>query len=59
MGVWIEMVRYLYFLPLFTVTPYVGVWIEMDQQKEAELGKASPPMWGCGLKFTVTEDMRQ
>ena len=36
-----------------SVTPYVGVWIEIVLFWDNQIFSASPPMWGCGLKYVV------
>ncbi len=43
---------FMVFDNLFTmrVTPYVGVWIEIDEADIGSDARMSPPMWGCGLK---------
>ena len=51
MGVWIEIFLVFGFSSFTSVTPYVGVWIEICRKPDRRKMKRSPPMWGCGLKF--------
>ena len=51
MGVWIEIAGYDMVYIVESVTPCVGVWIEikMDALKNTKI--PSLPAWECGLKF--------
>ncbi len=40
-----------------TVTPYVGVWIEIKEKSKKKNNFWSPPMWGCGLKFDIVDSI--
>ena len=51
MGAWIEIVTETYLVPMSTVAPLVGAWIEMldvDSAIAAEI--QSLPLWERGLK---------
>ena len=56
-GVWIETSSLYAFSNSAAVTPHVGVWIETIHDLYCQSQKRSPPMWGCGLKLYVYEDM--
>ncbi len=50
MGVWIETSRQTKIRYLFSVTPFVGVWIETMFQPKKVGKNQSHPSWVCGLK---------
>ncbi len=54
MGVWIEIANAGNDYGIVSVTPYVGVWIEIPSSKGSGMMLSSPPMWGCGLKLMIT-----
>ena len=35
------------------VTPFVGVWIETDNETDNQIQKQSHPSWVCGLKRAI------
>ena len=58
MGVWIEISERKVIARYPPVTPYVGVWIEMPCPGYQVRGAAgSPPMWGCGLKYLIVQQI--
>ena len=51
MGVWIEIVTTSNHKEAFSVTPYMGVWIEIKINSPVQVFSfASLPTWECGLK---------
>ena len=55
MGVWIEICPYKYIITVRTVTPCVGVWIEIARELRRKRYKRSLPAWECGLKYEMEE----
>ena len=52
MGVWIEIAVFTKAYSVASVTPCVGVWIEMTEALNSVTVLASLPAWECGLKST-------
>ena len=51
MGVWIEITTEQKEAPALSVTPLVGVWIEIVWIIASSPFYASLPLWECGLKL--------
>ena len=51
MGVWIEIDTDSNKIIAGTVTPCMGVWIEIGWMSTHELTPLSLPVWECGLKY--------
>ncbi len=58
MGVWIEIKEVEVYLEQAVVTPFVGVWIEMEIIIDKKKCPQSPPLWGCGLKYPLKTSLR-
>ena len=50
MGVWIEISVEVANMMALSVTPFMGVWIEIIYFKLFTTGFTSHPLWVCGLK---------
>jgi len=53
MGVWIEISTSLSAKSLRTVTPFMGVWIEITAFRVRRVALESHPLWVCGLKYIL------
>ena len=47
MGVWIEIIIFLLLAYMYSVTPFMGVWIEIDFLMQKNMAAASHTLYGC------------
>ena len=59
MGVWIEIRSTPSNFFRVSVTPCVGVWIEIEDTRKSAAATKSLPAWECGLKLNYAEVLLQ